>query len=315
MLDAIKKRYVVGLPSTHLLGLFMVLAGTFLMSTKAIIIQWLFALGVHVNQVVLLRMAFAFPLYLLMGYMALRRMQRSGRALPTCRQIIGIMIAGFLCYHVSSYLDIWALQTITAGLERTILFSYPLMIAVFEHCRGDKLSKRQWGSLLLAYFGVFLFYYEDHRIYGQEIIGGVLAVFGAAVLAAYFVIASRHYTRKIDSDLFTAVAMGITVLTFTVHVGVFSPAVEWVMSPAILAFTFVLASCCSVLAAFLFNRGIAASGAMYGTVAGMIGPLITVALSAWFFDHAVTDRHVLALFLVIFGVVGVQYLGRQRHLV
>lgn len=106
--------------------------------------------------------------------------------------------------------------------------------------------------------------------------------------------------------------MGVTVITFSMHIGFLEGPIEWVMSPMVIGGTFVLVSCCSVLAAFLFNRGIAASGAMYGTIAGMVGPLITVALSAVVFGHLVTIRHALALCLVIFGVVSVQYFSRRR---
>ena len=299
------------IPPAPVIGILMVTLGTLLFSAKSIVIQWLFGFGVSVEQLLLMRMMVSFPFYLILGGLPIRHMRRRGKRLPSLSQCLGMIVAGMLCYHAAAYLDMWALQRITAGLERTILFSYPLMVAIIQHFRGDKLKALQWASLGLAYVGIWLFYYEDHQIFGDVIFWGAIAVVLAAALTSYYVLASQHYTRQIHSDLFTSVAMSVTALSISTHVGVFAPSFTLVLSLPIIMRVFVLAVCCTVLASVLLNRGIAVSGAVYGSIAGMLGPLITVLLSGAVLGAPITSRHGLAPALVIVGVVGVQWLGRR----
>jgi drug/metabolite transporter (DMT)-like permease len=141
----------------------MVTLGTLLFSAKSIVIQWLFGFGVSVEQLLLMRMMVSFPFYLILGGLPIRHMRRRGKRLPSLSQCLGMIVAGMLCYHAAAYLDMWALQRITAGLERTILFSYPLMVAIIQHFRGDKLKALQWASLGLAYVGIWLFFMKTTK--------------------------------------------------------------------------------------------------------------------------------------------------------
>lgn len=299
-------------PVVHVTGLLMVMIGTLLFSSKSILIQWLFSLGVGLEQLMLMRMLLSLPLYVLIGYFGIQSMRRRGRPLPSWRDYTAMAFAGMLCYHVAAYMDMWALQQISAGLERTILFSYPLMIAVIQHFREQRLHQIQWLSLCVAYLGIWLFYHEDQRLLGDDILWGALAVLFAAALTAYYILASQHFTRRYHSDLFTAAAMGATAFSITGHVSLFAPTFVWVFSLPILVGVVVLACCCTVLASVLVNRGIAASGAVYGSIAGMVGPLITVALSAVFLGTPITIRHIFALLLVVLGVMGVQMLSPKK---
>ena len=64
-------------PVAHVTGLLMVMIGTLLFSSKSILIQWLFSLGVGLEQLMLMRMLLSLPLYVLIGYFGIRSMRLS----------------------------------------------------------------------------------------------------------------------------------------------------------------------------------------------------------------------------------------------
>lgn len=279
-------------------GFLFVACGTTLFSSKSILIQVTFNAGATVDQLMLVRMLLALPVYILMGVWAWSRLQSK----PTINTLMLIALPGFACYHIASYLDMWALQFLTAGLERIVLFSYPIFVVIFRVITGNRLTRSQLVGLLIAYLGVIIFFLQDIRLHQGTSMIAVFAVLFAAVLTAYYMLASQKYGQAYNSDLFTAVAMGVTGFTIPLHyVSVHGFNVSEItrtvwMYGALLSIVF------TVLASFLLNRGISLVGAQSGSVTGMLGPMITLALAAWLLDQPFTLVHCLAVLLTVFGV-------------
>ena len=91
-------------------------------SFKAILIKLAYPYGVDAITLLVLRMSFALPVFVWVGFTA----SRSAPSL-TRRDWLHVLVLGFLGYYGASILDFLGLQYISAGLERLILFTLSLI--------------------------------------------------------------------------------------------------------------------------------------------------------------------------------------------
>jgi len=284
--------------SPILKGMLLVCLGTTLFSSKSILIQLAYQLGASVDQLMLIRMLVALPCYLLLGVWAWKRL-----AIKPCGRDFALMaLPGFACYHLASYLDMWALQFLSAGLERILLFSYPIMVIAIGVLQGGRLTARQSLGTLVAYLGMGLFFVQDLRVQAEVPLQAVAAVLLAAILTAFYMRASQTFGRRYSSDLFTAVAMGITGLTIPSHyVAVHGVSLAGI-SATVWGYGIVLSLVMTVLASFVLNRGIAMVGASRGSVVGMLGPMVTLFAAAAVLNQPITALHIAAVAVTVCGV-------------
>jgi drug/metabolite transporter (DMT)-like permease len=130
-----------------------------------------------------LRMVFALPAFLWVGFVASRS------ALPLTGRDWGTLVTlGLLGYYGASLLDFLGLQYISAGLERLILFTYPtLTVLIGVLFMGRTLSRREVGSLLLSYAGIGLAFAHDLQVAGRDthsVLIGAAFVFGSSLCYA-----------------------------------------------------------------------------------------------------------------------------------
>ena len=110
--------------SPHAMGLLLALAGAITFSGKAIIVKLSYGYGVDAVTVIMYRMLFALPFFIAMTWWASRQTHALDNPL-TRRDLLAISGLGFLGYYLASFLDFLGLQTITASLERLILYLNP----------------------------------------------------------------------------------------------------------------------------------------------------------------------------------------------
>jgi len=104
-------------------GLLLAALGSIAFSGKAIIVKLAYRHGVDAVTLLMLRMLFAFPLFVLMAWWAGR-----GKAAMTRRDVAGIVGLGFTGYYLSSFLDFWGLEYVSASFERLILYLNPTLV-------------------------------------------------------------------------------------------------------------------------------------------------------------------------------------------
>ena len=108
------------------------------------------------------RMALALPLFLFMAGWAARREGAGSKRAPLSRgDALKLMGLGFIGYYLSSFLDFWGLEYISASLERLILYLTPSAVLLLAWVlQGRRASGRQWAAMALAYFGLVLVFEE-----------------------------------------------------------------------------------------------------------------------------------------------------------
>lgn len=303
------------------------LAGAVAFSGKAIVAKLLYRQGADAFAVVGLRMAMAFPLFLLMAWW-------SGRARPTepgapgalaplsRKQVWQIIGLGFCGYYLASTLDFLGLQYISASLERAILYLNPSIVLLLSVLLlGQRLRLAQLGAMALSYGGVLIVFLHDWDVAtvvsgaasGQDpvaaVVTGSVLVFLSALSYAIYLMGSGQLVQSLGSlrlvGWASCAACGMCALQWgLVHAftegrwgGVAHlPWQAWALSA-------LNATACTVLPVWLVMRGVQLLGASLASQVGMVGPLSTIWMAAWWLDEPVTWRLMLGTVAVLGGIV------------
>src|SRR5438105_5658838 len=139
-------------------GLALAMAGAIAFSGKAIIVKLAYRYGVDAVTLIMYRMLFALPMFLLLSWWA-------GRGKPplTKRDVFTIAGLGFSGYYLASFLDFAGLAYITASLERLILYLNPTLVLLFGWIvYRRRITRGQVAGMTISYAGVLL-------VFGHEV--------------------------------------------------------------------------------------------------------------------------------------------------
>ena len=162
-------------PREMLTGVLLAGAGATAFSGKAIIVKLAYRHGVDAVTILMYRMLFAFPLFLVLSWWAGR-----GKAAPSARDWRMLFGLGFCGYYLASLLDFAGLQYIGASLERLILYLNPTVVLLAGKLLfKTDVTQRQWLALGVSYSGVLL----DEPFNAWMAAGTALVVAGVWVLA------------------------------------------------------------------------------------------------------------------------------------
>jgi len=287
-------------------GLIFAIAGTALFGMKSIFIKLAFLQGVDAATLLALRMLIAFPLYLLiLVWVVYRSFQHSTqqRFRISFVDALSILGLGFLGYYLASILDFEGLRYISAQLERLILFTYPVMVALLSWLIfSEKITFRVGLSLLCTYLGiVLLFSYESSGSSDTPLLGtGLVAL--AALSFAFYVIFSHAYIQRFGSIFFTSVAMLSSTLFVLIHFFVGHQLSDLNVNTMIWLWASLLAIVSTLIPSFLVSEAILRIGATKTSIAGTLGPVFTVLLAVFILDEDFGWVHFLGMSLVVSGV-------------
>ncbi len=285
--------------------------GAALFSTKAIIIKLAYGAGfADVDAIMLLglRMAFALPVYLLIGFWLLRGKSRQIRKELSPKLVVASGLVGLVGYYLASYLDLVGLMYLTAQLERLVLFTYPLFVMILGAMFfGGRITR--WGllSLALAYAGIALVYFRGAIAGGDHVTIGVLFVLGAAFCFAFYQLLARALVGRLGSMLFTCVAMSAAATGSLIHFvadGLYSGAgLDLTAIPAeIYGLAAILSIAATVVPSFMLNAGLARIGAQAVAMIGTISPIMTIVLAILILGEPFTLVDAAGALLVIAGI-------------
>lgn len=282
-------------------GFLLALVGTFLFSLKPIVIKEVYQYDIESIQLLTLRMIFALPFYLFV-------VATIWRSKPHNRQLYSnniprIMFLGFLGYYLASFLDMEALQFISAQLERIVLFCFPTLVVLFSKWwLKTELPKNIWWVIGISYCGILMIFGHDLSNLGSEVAWGTALVFTSAVIFASYVTLSKAIIAKLGSRCFTSVAMLSASLFIFLH---FSLVKDWqsLLLPIEVYYrVLILAFFCTVLPSFLMSEAIAQIGPERSSVIGTAGPVFTSIIAVIWLDEAFTIFHFVGLCMVCFAI-------------
>ncbi|MEG0540311.1 MAG: EamA family transporter, partial [Comamonas sp.] len=187
------------------LGLTLAVLGAIAFSGKAIIVKLAYRYGVDAVTLLMYRMLFALPVFLIMAWWAGR-----GKAALTRKDWLGVVGLGFSGYYLASYLDFAGLAYISAALERLILYLNPTLVVIFGwvvYKRG--ITWGQFAGMLVSYCGVLLVFGHEVGSQGSNAVWGALLVLGSAISYAIYMVYSGEMVKRLGSMRLVGLASSV----------------------------------------------------------------------------------------------------------
>ena len=286
-------------------GLALALAGSIAFSAKAIIVKLAYRHGVDPVTLIMLRMAFALPLFLALAWWA-------GRGKPplTGRDWRVVAGLGFTGYYLASFLDFVGLQYVTAAFERLVLYLNPTIVLLLSVLLFKaRVTVRQLVALAVSYSGVLLVFGHEASIGGPDAALGALLVFGSAVSYAVYLCYSGAEVRRLGALRLTGLASTVACLLCIGQFLLLRPLSALAVAPEVWWLSVLNATLCTFAPILMVMMAIERIGATLAAQAGMIGPLSTILLGVWLLGEPFTGW-VLAGTLLVLG--GIWLLARAR---
>jgi drug/metabolite transporter (DMT)-like permease len=287
-------------------GLLLATLGAIAFSGKAIIVKLAYRYGVDAVTLIMYRMLFALPMFLLLTWW-------SGRGKPplTWRDARAVLGLGFCGYYLSSYLDFAGLRYISASLERLILYLNPtLVLGLGVLLFQRKVSRRQIVALAVSYAGVLCVFGKEVTLHGANVPLGATLVFGSAVSYAVYLAYSGEEVKRLGALRLTGLATTVACVICIVQFFVLRPLSAIIVAPQVLWLSMLNATVCTFAPVLMVMMAIERIGASLTAQAGTIGPLSTILMAVVLLGEPFTAWVAAGTVLV---VAGIWLLARQAQ--
>ncbi len=280
------------------LGLTLALLGAIAFSGKAIIVKLAYRYGVDAVTLLMYRMLFALPVFLLMAWWA-------GRGQPplTRKDWLGVLGLGFSGYYLASYLDFAGLAYITAALERLILYLNPTLVVIFGwlvYQRG--ITWGQCAGMLLSYCGVLVVFGHEVGAQGADVVLGSLLVLGSAISYAIYMVYSGEMVKRLGSLRLVGLASSVACFFCIAQFVLTHPLSAMQVAPQVLWLSLLNSTACTVAPVLMVMMAIERIGAGMTAQTGMVGPLSTILMGVWLLDEQLNAWMVAGTSLVMVGI-------------
>lgn len=302
--------------NTLLKGFLISFTGAILFSTKAIIIKKAFhATGTDALTLLMLRMLFSLPFYLLAAVWSSRR---ESNVRMNRRQWGWVLALGLLGYYLSSYFDFVGLQYVSAGLERLILFIYPsLAVLINAFLFRQRISRAQRWALLLTYAGIGIAYFGELKVDtgNPHFFWGSFLIFLCAITYAMYLAGTGRMIPMLGAAKFTTYTMLVAATAVLLHFWVRGLAGGdyhlAVLDKGLWLYAVLLALVATVIPSFMLSAGMKRIGPNNAAIVTSIGPVSTILQAHFILGDKILPEQVLGTVLVIAGVLLIGWQGRQ----
>ena len=276
----------------------LALGGSIAFSGKAIIVKLAYRYGVDAVTLIMYRMVFALPLFLLLSWSAGR-----GKLALTAHDWRVVFGLGFAGYYLASFLDFLGLQYVSAGLERLILYLNPtLVLAISVTLFGAKVSRRQLYALGLSYCGVVVVFGHEVSLAGADVALGALLIFASAASYAIYLCYSGAEVKRLGALRLTGLATSVACVLCIAQFVVLRPISAMTVAPEVIWLSIANATLCTFAPVLMVMMAIERVGATVAAQAGMVGPLSTIAMGVVFLGEPFTGWMVAGSVLVLGGI-------------
>jgi drug/metabolite transporter (DMT)-like permease len=290
---------------TVLPGLLLATLGAIAFSGKAIIVKLAYRYGVDAVTLIMYRMLFALPMFVLLSWWAGR-----GKPALTRRDIATIVGLGFSGYYLASFLDFAGLAYITASLERLILYLNPtLVLALGVFVFKRRVTRGQLVALAVSYAGVLLVFGHEVSFTGAHVALGAALVFGSAVSYAIYLVYSGEEVKRLGAMRLTGLATSVACLLCIAQFIVLRPVSAMAVAPEVIWLSLLNATLCTFAPVLMVMMAIERIGAAVAAQTGMVGPLSTILMGVLILGEPFTAWIAAGTALVL---VGIWLLARSR---
>lgn len=254
----------------------------------------LYAEGMDADSVLFFRYLFAVPI---LGVMIKWR----GRGFAVGMRSAGALCAMGVLMAFSSLFLFQSYNYMDAGIASSLLFVYPIMVAVMMSCVfGEKVTWQTVVCLVLALWGIWMLYQGDD---GTRLSawGTVLVFLSALSYAVYIVFISRSKLNDMPTVKVTFYVLlfgcGVFAVRLLCSGEVLTP-VRWYMWGNLLA----LALFPTAISLLCTTRAIQYIGSTPTAILGALEPVTAVVIGVTVFGESLTVRSACGIGLIILAV-------------
>ena len=257
----------------------------------------MFSNGIGVNSVLFYRYLFAVILY---GLWIKFFKQISFKL--TLKEFFTLFVFGVI-FSLSSVFLFSAFNYMPSGLACTILFAYPLIVALISRIFfKEKLPRVIWFALCLVILGIILLYNGNQN--GSLSIKGIVLVFLSALSYAIYMVGVKYTStvRHIKPDKLTFYVMLFGLSVYIVNLKFcteLQPLNSWFM----LICAIGLAIFPTIISLETITFAIKFIGATKTAIIGALEPLTALFFGILLFNEAVTPKILCGVGLILTGVI------------
>jgi drug/metabolite transporter (DMT)-like permease len=279
-------------------GLLLAATGAIGFSGKAIIVKLAYRHDVDAVTLIMFRMLFALPIFVVMAWWASR-----GKEALSRKDWFGVCGLGFTGYYLSSFLDFAGLVYISASLERLILYLNPTIVMLMGLVLFKRrVTVRQLVGMALSYGGVVLVFGQELSVQGTHIAWGALLVFLSAVTYSIYLVYSGELVRRLGSLRLVGLATSVACLCCLLQFAVLRPLSAAIVAPEVIWLSVLNATLCTAAPVLMVMMGVERIGASLAAQTGMIGPVSTIMMGIIFLGEPFTPLVAAGTALVLAGI-------------
>lgn len=253
--------------------------------------------GLGVNSVLFYRYFFAVLIYGLWIKFAKKSSFKITFKEGVCLFILAVL------FSLSSLLLFDSFNYMEAGLACTILFVYPVIVAIISSLFfKEKITLKIIVSIFLTTIGI-LFLYNGKPDEGLNL-KGVLSVLLSALSYALYIIGVKNIKIvkhiKYDKLSFYIMFFGLFVYIFNLR---FCSLLEPLNSPSTIICALMMSLIPTVISIETINVAIKLIGSTKTAILGALEPLTALFFGVVIFDETLTLRIMLGVALILFGVI------------
>jgi drug/metabolite transporter (DMT)-like permease len=273
--------------------------GAIAFSGKAIIVKLAYRHGVDAVTLIMYRMLFALPIFALMAWWSSR-----GKPALTRRDVWGILGLGFTGYYLASFLDFAGLASISASLERLILYLTPTLVLLLGWLLYRKTFRvQQLAGMAISYGGVVLVFGHEVRIDGGQAVLGALLVFASTLSYAVYLVYSGQLVQRLGSLRLVGLATTVACLCCLLQFALLRPvSAALAVAPQVIWLSVLNATLCTAVPVLMVMMAIERIGPALSAQSGMVGPISTILMSVLILDEPFTAWIAAGTVLVIAGI-------------
>jgi drug/metabolite transporter (DMT)-like permease len=279
-------------------GLLFAGVGAIAFSGKAIIVKFAYRYGVDAVTLIMYRMLFALPMFLILAWWA-------GRGKPplTRRDARAVFGLGFSGYYLASFLDFAGLRYISASLERLILYLSPtLVLGLGVLLFHRRVTHAQIIALAVSYAGVLCVLGKEVTLRGTNVPLGATLVFGSAVSYALYLVYSGHEVNRLGAQRLTGLATTVACIICIVQFLLLRPLSAMVVAPQVIWLSALNATVCTFVPVLMVMMAIERIGATLTAQTGTLGPVSTILMAVLLLGEPFTVWVAAGTVLVVAGI-------------
>src|ERR1700686_4598312 len=279
-------------------GILLAIFGAISFSGKAIIVKFAYRYGVDAVTLIMYRMLFALPLFLILAWWA-----GLGKPPLTWRDARAVLGLGFCGYYLASFLDFAGLRYISASLERLILYLNPtLVLGLGVLLFQRKATRGQMIALAVSYAGVLCVFGKEVTLQGANVPLGATLVFGSAVSYAVYLSYSGEEVQRLGALRLTGLATSVACIICIVQFFALRPLSAMIVAPQVLWLSALNATACTFAPVLMVMMAIERIGASLTAQTGTVGPLSTILMAVMLLGAPFTVWVAAGTVLVIAGI-------------